>query len=100
MEMKKIVEAILECGERDVEVISDIDSSIVVEAIERIKEEGIELDFPALYHESAKIGIEKVGINEEEATIDANYACAAIYLKSKQEKKAKELKKLGFVVYY
>ena len=98
--MKKIVEAILGRGERDVEVISDIDSSIVVEAIERIKEEGIELDFPALYHESAKIGIEKAGINEEEATIDANYACAAIYLKSKQEKKVKELEKLGFVVYY
>ena len=78
--MEEIVEAILECGERDVEVISDIDSSIVVEAIKkRIKEEGIELNFPALYYESAKIGLEKVGINEEEATIDANYACAAIY---------------------
>jgi len=98
--MKEIVEAILECGERDVEVISDIDSGIVVEAIERTKEEGTKLDFPALYYESAKIGLEKVGINEEEATIDANYACAAIYLKSKQEKKAKELEKLGFMVYY
>jgi len=98
--MKKIIEAILGCGERDVEVISDVDSSIVVEAIERIKEEDIELDFPALYYESAKIGIEKVGINEEEAIIDANYACAAIYLKSKKEKKAKELEKLGFVVYH
>jgi len=31
--------------------------------------------------------------NEEKAAIDANYGCATIYLKSKQEKKAKEFLK-------
>lgn len=94
-----IAAILLDCGERDIDVLTDIDSEIIEEAVKVLKDEGIPLNFPNLYYECAKIALEKCGLTVDDAEIDCNYICAAIYLRG-HEDKAEELRKLGFTVYY
>jgi len=49
-------------------------------------------------NECARIALHRVGLTEEDAEIDCNYVCAAIYLKG-HEDKAEELDAMGFDVY-
>jgi len=91
---------LLDCGERDIDVLTDIDEDILEEAVKELKDEGIPLNFPNLYYECARIALYRVGLVEDNAEIDCNYVCAAIYLHGGHEDKAEELEKLGFTVYY
>jgi len=91
---------LLDCGERDINVLTDIDEDILEEAVKELKDEGIPLNFPNLYYECAKTALEKCGLTVDDAEIDCNYICAAIYLRGGHEDKAEELEKLGFIVYY
>ncbi|RLG34526.1 hypothetical protein DRN97_02335 [Methanosarcinales archaeon] len=95
---REILEILLDCGSMDTSVLMDIDSDIIEEAVRELKDEGIELNFPNLYYECARIALHRVGLTEDDAEIDCNYACAAIYLCGKD--KAKELERTGFTVYY
>jgi len=94
-----IAEILLDCGGMDVDVLSDIDTEIIEEAVEELKSEGVQLDFPNLYYECARIALRRVGLTEEDAEIDCNYVCAAIYLEG-HKNKADKLEGMGFTVYY
>ena len=95
---REIEEILLDCGSMDTNVLVDIDSDIIEEAVRELKDERIELNFPNLYYECAQIALHRVGLTEDDAEIDCNYACAAIYLKG-HEDKAEELEAMGFDVY-
>lgn len=95
---REIVEILLDCGSMDIGNLY-IDTDILEEAVEELKAEGIELNFPNLYYECARIALRRVGLTEEDAEIDCNYACAAIYLQE-HEDKANKLEAMGFTVYY
>lgn len=92
-------ELLLNCGDRDTDVLEEIDEEILEEAVKEIKDEGLELNFPNLYFECARIALDKAEILEEQAEIDCNYMCAHISLSKVSEKKAEELEKLGFTIY-
>ena len=79
-------------------MLSDIDLEIIEEAVEELKSEGVQLNFPNLYYECARIALHRIGLTEEDAEIDCNYVCAAIYLKG-YEDKAEELERMRFTVY-
>ena len=96
---RETLEILLDCGSMDIDVLTDIDTDIIEEAVEELKNEGMQLNFPNLYYECARIALHRVGLTEEDAEIDCNYACAAIYLKG-HEDKAEELEAMGFDVYY
>ena len=93
-----IAEILLNCGSMDIDKLC-IDTDILEEAVEELKAEGIELNFPNLYYECARIALRRVGLTEEDAEIDCNYVCAAIYLFEHKDK-AEELERMGFTVYY
>ena len=95
---REILEILLDCSSMDTSKFY-IDTEILEEAVRELKDEGIPLDFQTLYYECARIALHRVGLTEEDAEIDCNYACAAIYLKG-HEDKADELDAMGFDVYY
>jgi len=96
---REILEILLDCGSMDTSVLVDIDSDIIEEAVRELKDEGIELNFPNLYYECARIALNRVGLTEDDAEIDCNYVCAAIYLEG-HKNKAEKLEGMGFTVYY
>ena len=96
---REILEILLDCGSMDTSVLVDIDSDIIEEAVRELKDKGIELNFPNLYYECARIALHRVGLTEDDAVIDCNYVCAAIYLEG-HEDKVEELDAMGFDVYY
>ena len=96
---REILEILLDCGSMDTYVLVDIDSDIIEEAVRELKDERIELNFPNLYYECARIALHRVGLTEDDAEIDCNYACAAIYLEG-HKNKADKLEGMGFTVYY
>jgi len=96
---REILEILLDCGSMDTSVLVDIDSDIIEEAVRELKDERIELNFPNLYYECARIALHRVGLTEDDAEIDCNYACAAIYLEG-HKNKADKLEGMGFTVYY
>ena len=96
---RETLEILLDCGSMDIDVLTDIDTDIIEEAVEELKNEGMQLNFPNLYYECARIALHRVGLTEEDAEIDCNYACAAIYLKG-HKNKASKLEGMGFTVYY
>jgi len=95
---REILEILLDCGSMDISVLVGIDSDIIEEAVRELKDEGIELNFPNLYYECARIALNRVGLTEDDAEIDPNYACAAIYLEGHKDK-AEKLEGMGFAVY-
>ena len=95
---RETLEILLDCGSMDIDVLTDIDTDIIEEAVEELKNEGMQLNFPNLYYECARIALHRVGLTEDDAEIDCNYVCAAIYLKG-HEDKAEELEAMGFDVY-
>jgi len=95
---RETLEILLDCGSMDIDVLTDIDTDIIEEAVEELKNEGVQLNFPNLYYECARIALHRVGLTEDDAEIDCNYACAAIYLK-RHEDKADKLEGMGFTVY-
>jgi len=96
---REILEILLDCGSMDTNVLVGIDSDIIEEAVRELKDERIELNFPNLYYECARIALHRVGLTEDDAEIDCNYACAAIYLEGHKDK-ADKLDGMGFTVYY
>jgi len=96
---REILEILLDCGSMDTSVLVGIDSDIIEEAVRELKDERIELNFPNLYYECARIALHRVGLTEDDAEIDCNYACAAIYLEG-HKNKADKLEGMGFTVYY
>ena len=98
MEDNLLLSILLQCGKMDITVIKSIEPEIIEEAIHRLEEEGLVLNFPNLYFICAKVGLNKVGIDDEKAEIDNNYISSAIYLKGVSKRKIKELKELGFTV--
>ena len=96
---REILEILLDCGSMDTSVLVDIDSDIIEEAVRELKDERIELNFPNLYYECARIALHRVGLTEDDVEIDCNYACAAIYLEG-HKNKADKLEGMGFTVYY
>ena len=95
---REILEILLDCGSMDIDVLVGIDSDIIEEAVKELKDEEIELNFPNLYYGCARIALHRVGLTEDDAVIDCNYVCAAIYLKG-HEDKADKLEGMGFAVY-
>ena len=99
-----LTEILLDCGYRDVWVLEQIDEDILEEAVEELKEEGWEINFPNLYYMCARIALQRANIPEDEAEIDCNYICAHIYVTGKTakqaQKRAEKLEEMGFSVYY
>jgi len=96
---RETLEILLDCGSMDIDVLTDIDTDIIEEAVEELKNEGMQLNFPNLYYECARIALHRVGLTEDDAEIDCNYMCAAIYLEG-HKNKASKLEGMGFTVYY
>lgn len=94
--MKEFVSELLDCGELDIDVLLRIDKDILFEAIERLKDEGAKLNFPAVFTEAVRVAQEKHDLNIVE--IDANYLAARVYAADK--KSGRILEKLGFPVVY
>lgn len=94
---REILEILLDCGSMDISNLY-IDTDILEEAVEELKAEGIELNFPNLYYECVRIALHRVGLTEDDAEIDCNYVCAAIYLEG-HKNKADKLEGMGFTVY-
>lgn len=98
-----ILEGLLDCGYRDVEVIEAIDEDIMEEAIDDIKASGLQLDMPSLFHSAAQIALGQLDISLDNTEIDCNYCCASISILEAakvSKRKIKKLEQLGFVVYY
>lgn len=98
-----ILEGLLDCGSRDVEVIEAIDEELIEEAIDDIKSNGLQLDIPSLFHSAAQIALGQLDISLDDVEIDTNYCCASISISDTgkvSKKKIKKLEELGFVVYY
>ena len=80
-------------------VEAPVEEAKVEEAVEELKNEGMQLNFPNLYYECARIALHRVGLTEDDAEIDCNYVCAAIYLEGHKDK-AEKIEGMGFTVYY
>jgi len=92
--MKKLLTNTLECGELDVEVLLGIDGDILAEAISRLKDEGVELNFPSIFREAVRVVCEKY--NVEVSEVDANYVASRVYVSD--ERAYKVFEELGFPV--
>jgi len=92
----KLLSTFLDCGELDVEVLIKIDSDILVEAVDRLKENGRTINFPTLFREAVMVAAEKYGIDDEISEIDANYMDAGVYVLS--DRAYNILNKHGFPV--
>jgi len=92
--IKKLLSTILECGELDVEVLLGIDIDILGEAISRLKDEGVELNFPSIFREAVRVVCDKYNVKVSE--VDANYLASRVYVPDKRAYKVFE--ELGFPV--
>jgi len=90
--MKRILSEILKCGELDVDLLLDIDEGILLEAIDRLNEENVPLDFPTLFTEAVEVA--KAKYNLKIKSIDANYLASRVYTTDKKSRK--KLEELGF----
>ena len=98
--LKGFIKDVLNCGIDDVSTITCIEESILQEAIDTLKSENIQLDFPMLYLQCAEIALNKLNIPFNHYEIDCNYLCASIYLTKTSKRKAEQLEQWGFSVNY
>ena len=94
---KELLSELLDCGTEDVEVLLDINRDILLEATERLRDSGVEINFQTLYVEAVHIACEREGLDPyRDVSIDANYSVARVYAGNKRN--AEKLEKYGFVV--
>jgi len=94
--LKELLSELLNCGVLDVDVIISIDRDILLEAIKRLRDGGIELNFQTLFTEAVRVAEEKYNLKVSE--IDSNYLAARVYAADKRS--GKKLDELGFPTVY
>lgn len=98
-----ILEGLLDCDLRDIQVIEAINEELIEEAIDDIKMNAEQIDMPSLFYSTAQIAIARLDISPDDVEVDCNYCCASISISDTDKiskKKIKKLEELGFTVYY
>lgn len=98
MNEKRLLAALLDCGEIDVDRLLGIEIGILEEAINRLRDEGVAINFPTLFREAVMVAAERHGMTEDILEVDGNYLAARVYVSSKRANDI--LSKYGFPVLF
>jgi len=95
--VEQLLATILGCGTGDIELLLEIDTDILGDAIENVKSSGLELNFPNVFREAVRVACAKYGIDKDEISeVDSNYLASRVYVLTKRAYEI--LNKLGFPV--
>ena len=94
---RELLSKLLDCTTtEDVEVLLKIDRNVLLEAVRRLKDKGIKVDFQSLYTEAVYVACEREGMDPyNDVSIYSDYVCAMVYCGN--TKRARKLEKYGFV---